>query len=162
MINIFFDAHTEILQAFNKYEVEYLMIGGYAVIYHGYNRTTGDMDIWLKPTIDNQKKVCDALVYCGFDAASIDQLNQYDFREAVLFYFGVEPQKIEFMTRVALVDFEMAYTQRINVVLEDDFEIPMINLDDLILTKINTGRTKDKADIEELQRLQKYKKDNNT
>ena len=54
MINIFLPEHVEILKAFNQNQVDYLLVIGYAVIYHGYERTTGDMDIWLKPTNENK------------------------------------------------------------------------------------------------------------
>lgn len=47
----------EFIQALNKHGIEYLLVGGYAVIYHGYNRTTGDIDIWVKKTEDNYRKL---------------------------------------------------------------------------------------------------------
>ncbi|MFZ1704597.1 MAG: hypothetical protein WAT79_09640 [Saprospiraceae bacterium] len=60
---------------------------------------------------------------------------------------------MEFMTRVSLVDFDTAYGRKIICKVEDGFIIPFIHLDDLVLTKMNTGRMKDKADIEELQKV---------
>lgn len=76
-----------------------------------------------------------------------------------MFYLGIEPTKMEFMTKVSLVDFNKAYLNKVECQLEKDFKIPVININDLVLTKINTGRLKDKADIEELQKINKHKKE---
>ncbi|MBK8514878.1 MAG: hypothetical protein IPL55_00900 [Saprospiraceae bacterium] len=92
-MNIFLPDHTEILKAFNDHEVEYILIGGYAVIFHGYDRTTGDMDIWLKPDNENKLKIIVALGEVGYDDESLDELNNFDFTTAVMFYLGLEPQK---------------------------------------------------------------------
>jgi hypothetical protein len=156
-MDIFFPDHIEILKAFNHHKVEYLLIGGYAVIFHGYHRTTGDMDIWLKPDNDNKIKIIDALKELGFEEESLQGLNNFDFTTAVMFYLGIEPQKIEFLTQISMVDFDAAYARKTFCTLDNDFSIPVIHLDDLVLSKFNTGRTKDKADVEELQRINKYK-----
>ncbi len=57
-MNVFIAAHQEILELMLKHEVEFMLIGGYAVIYYGYMRTTGDMDLWLKPSNENKFKMC--------------------------------------------------------------------------------------------------------
>lgn len=156
-MDIFFPDHIEILKAFNHHQVEYLLIGGYAVIFHGYHRTTGDMDIWLKPNNDNKLKIIHAFKELGFEEESLQALNDFDFTTAVMFYLGIEPQKIEFLTILSLVDFDSAYARKTLCTVEDDFNIPFIHFDDLVISKFNTGRTKDKADVEELQKIKKYK-----
>ena len=55
-MNIFHDDHLEIIKELLENQVSFLLIGGYAVIFHGYNRTTGDMDLWLEPTNQNKEK----------------------------------------------------------------------------------------------------------
>jgi hypothetical protein len=156
-MNIFYHDHTIILRAFNEYEVEYLLIGGYAVIYHGYPRTTGDMDIWLKPDNENKSKIIQAFVSLGYDEQSIQHLHTYDFTEAVIFHLGIEPEKVEFLTKVSLLNFDEAYARRQNFEMEENFIIPFLTIQDLILSKINTGRAKDAADVEELQKIQRFK-----
>jgi len=158
-MNIFLPDHTEILKAFNHHEVEYLLIGGYAVILHGYDRTTGDMDIWLKPDNENKIKVIAALREVGYDDESLDELNNFDFTTAVMFYLGLEPQKIEFITKLSLLDFDESNARKNFCPIDDELKIPVLHFNDLVLSKFNTGRTKDKADIEELQKIQKYKKE---
>jgi len=156
-MNIFLPEHNEILRAFNQHSVDYLLIGGYAVIIHGYGRTTGDMDIWLRPSNVNKKKVIDSFAAIGFSGENLTTLNHFDFTEMVMFFLGIEPHKMEFMTRVSLVEFDGAFKRRLICQIEEDFEVPVINYQDLILTKMNTGRIKDQADIEELQRIAKLK-----
>ncbi|MBL0025627.1 MAG: DUF6036 family nucleotidyltransferase [Saprospiraceae bacterium] len=158
-MNIFLPDHTEILKAFNDHEVEYILIGGYAVIFHGYDRTTGDMDIWLKPDNENKLKIIVALGEVGYDDESLDELNNFDFTTAVMFYLGLEPQKIEFITKLSLLNFDESNARKTFCHIDDEFKVPVLHFNDLILSKFNTGRTKDKADIEELQKI-KNRKDN--
>lgn len=152
-MNIFYSDHLEILRAFNKYEVAYLLIGGYAVIYHGYPRTTGDMDIWLKPDNNNKEKLLKAFIELGYDESSIDYLNELDFTTAIIFHLGIEPEKMEFLTKVSMIDFNDAYARRQISEIEQGLLIPFLHINDLILSKINTNRLKDAADVEELQKV---------
>ena len=156
-MNIFLDEHIEILTAILKHNVEFMLIGGYAVIIHGYRRTTGDMDLWLNPTNENKEKLYNALKEIQFNEDDLDFFSTLDFTTHLVFSIGSEPQKIDFITKINTVEFQEANTHKIIYEFEGLF-IPVINLKDLVLSKINTGRLKDKADIEELQRIQKYKK----
>lgn len=156
-MNIFLDGHIEILDTMLKHEVEFMLIGGYAVIIHGYRRTTGDMDLWLNPTNENKLKLHAALKGIGFNKDDLDYFLTLDFTKHLVFSFGAEPQKIDFITRINNVEFAEANKHKITHNFEG-LPIPVIQLNDLVLSKINTGRTQDKADIEELQKIQKYKK----
>jgi hypothetical protein len=66
-MDIFLDEHKEFLLLLLKHEVEFMLIGGYAVIFHGYERTTGDMDIWLKPSNENKEKFIEVLKSYGIN-----------------------------------------------------------------------------------------------
>ena len=157
-MNIFLEAHQEILNRLMDAQVDFLLIGGYAVIYHGYQRTTGDMDLWLRPTNENKDKVLVALRKAGFDPADINELGKMDFTKHLAFSAGEEPQKIDFVTYINQVSFEAASKNKIVFKLEE-LEIPVININELILSKMNTGRKKDEADVEELQRIINYNKE---
>lgn len=157
-MNIFLNEHQEILRWLIEKQVEFLLIGGYAVIYHGYKRSTGDMAHWLNPMNENKEKVIRALNYAGYDAADLVNLADADFTKHLAFSIGEEPHKIDFITYINQVSFEEAYKNKV----EFDFEgmqIPVININELILSKINTGRKKDEADVEELQKIISYRKD---
>lgn len=140
-----------------KHEVEFLIVGGYAVAFHGYDRTTGDMDFWVRPTNENKNKLLDALAAYGFQSEDLSKLSRQNFEERLVFSFGTEPEKVDFLTRVNLVKFDEAHDNKIIVNIEG-MPIPIINVEELVLTKINTGRVRDQADLDELQKIQSFRK----
>jgi len=157
-VNIFLEYHHEILKELLDSGVSFLLIGGYAVIYHGYNRTTGDMDLWLEPTNENKEKVINALEKSGFEPVDLNKLAEMDFTKHLAFSVGIEPHKIDFITIINQVSFENARNNKVVFDFEG-LKIPVINVNELILSKMNTGRKKDEADVEELQRIVNFKKD---
>lgn len=157
-MNIFIEEHQQMLLALAKNNVRFMLIGGYAVIYHGYARTTADMDIWLALGNDNKEKLAKALREFGIDDGSLSIFNSIDLTKPQnVFYFGKEPRRIDFLTMVSNVNFEDAYKKAGSFTLEN-VKIPVIHYNQLILSKLTSNRLKDKADIEELQRINKYKK----
>ncbi|MEO6690757.1 MAG: hypothetical protein ABIO44_00315, partial [Saprospiraceae bacterium] len=84
-----------------------------------------------------------------------------DFTNHMVFSIGMEPQKIDFITRNNLVEYANADAHKILATI-DDIVLPIIDLNDLVLSKINTGRKKDVADIEELQSILKNRKAENS
>jgi predicted nucleotidyltransferase len=150
-VNIFLEEHQIILSHLITNHVDFLLIGGYAVIFHGYARSTGDMDIWVRPTNENKQSLGNALEDYGYDFQDLKGLYEMDFTKHMAFSIGEEPEKMEFINYINLVSFEEADQNKILY----DFEglnIPFINLRELILSKMNTGRKKDEADVEELQK----------
>ncbi|MBL7829604.1 MAG: hypothetical protein JNK41_01150, partial [Saprospiraceae bacterium] len=73
-MNIFFSEHLLIIKQLQTYQVRFLLIGGYAVIFHGYNRTTGDMDIWIDPDEENKSKFIACLFELEYRQEDIDYL----------------------------------------------------------------------------------------
>lgn len=137
--------------------VEFILIGGFAVNYYGFNRPTGDMDIWLKPTIANKKKLLDALTKYGFDKESLDYVSSLDFANPEVFACGEPPVRIDFLTKISGVNYEEADTRKILAPF-GELTIPILHLQHLILSKISNNRTKDKLDIEELQKIRNSRK----
>lgn len=149
--------HTLLLEL-NKHKVEYIVIGGYAVNYHGYRRTTGDIDLWIRPDNGlNKEKLLLSFKELGIANTSLERLNKKDFTQPFVFIDGKEPFKIDFLTHVSGVKFDEAWKQKATAEI-DGIEIHFLNLNHLILSKITTGRPKDKLDIEQLQKIQKLKK----
>lgn len=155
-MKLFLNAHHELLSILIQHNVDFIVIGGYAVIFHGYNRTTGDVDIWLKPENENKMKLIRALDEFGIAQDSLKELNKLDFHNHLAFNIGTEPDKIDFLTYIDGVEFEMATREKIIADI-NHLPIPFLHLNHLILSKMNTGRLQDKADIEELQKVHKYK-----
>jgi predicted nucleotidyltransferase len=157
-MNILDEYTKNLLKALVDANVKFLVVGGYAVNYYGYYRTTGDIDLWLQPGNENKLLLIEALRAIETDEESLQALNEMDFSRHLLFSDGEEPFKIEFMTFISGVDFERAYAEKETTLL-DGLEIPFISLQDLIISKMSSQRTKDKLDVEELHKISKYKKE---
>jgi hypothetical protein len=160
MINLFTEEHQQLLSALIKNKVDFMLVGGYAVIHYGYDRNTGDMDIWLKTGNENRDKLIAALKDFGVIDEHLERLKKMDFTNPIpVFYFGKEPRKIDFITMISNIKFEEAI-QQVNYINLENLQVPVIHYNHLIFSKLTSSRLKDKADIEELQRVNKYKKGN--
>ena len=137
----------EFFQSFNQHEVEYLLVGGYAVGYHGYPRATIDIDVWVASNGENARRVVAALEDFGFGS---QMLAEELFLEAdQVIRMGLPPMRIEILTSISGVDFQDAYDERIEDVL-DGVPVKLISLRHLKANKVAAARTKDRADLEEL------------
>ncbi len=137
----------ELIILFNKYEVEYMVCGGYAVGYYGYIRATFDFDILINPNKDNAKKTMNALTKFGFGNAGFNE-NVFT-KEGSAIHMGVEPNAIDLLTTVSPNKTALYFNNTI-VDKSGDFNIKYIALDDLIEAKKLVNRNKDKIDVEEL------------
>lgn len=156
-MNILLEPHKQVLRSLVDFKVDFILIGGYAVNYHGYNRTTGDMDIWLKPDNENRANFIKFLERDGFDAESLAKISETDFTKHIAFHVGEKPLQIDFVTFISGVSFSEAEKEKQLLPFEDIF-IPFLHLNHLILSKITSNRLKDKMDVEELQKVMKFKK----
>lgn len=137
----------EFLRLLSDHQVEYLLIGGYAVGYHGYPRATADMDIWIAVNPQNAHKLVTALKAFGFDTPELSP--ELFFEEGHIVRMGVQPMRIEIMTSATGVNFEECYKARVVDEL-DGVETNIIDLDHLKINKKSLGRYKDLADVENL------------
>jgi predicted nucleotidyltransferase len=137
----------EFLQLLNDHQVEYLLIGGYAVGYHGYPRATGDMDIWVAVNPSNAANIVAALNDFGFGNTNLtpDLL----LEEQKIIRMGNPPLRIELLTSVSGVDFATCYGRRIIETI-DGITVPIIALDDLKTNKQASARRKDLNDLDNL------------
>lgn len=134
-----------------------MLVGGYAVGLHGYPRYTGDLDIWIQISDSNANKMLVVLKEFG---VNIPNLTKEDFlRENPLsgVHFGREPLRIDILNTIDGVKFEECYPNKQTTVFEGT-TIHYIHFNDLKKNKLSSGRTKDKADIEELEAKFKKKK----
>lgn len=139
------------LKCLNDQKVEYLLIGGYAVILHGYKRTTHDMDIWIAINRTNPDKIIRALDAFGFD---VDGMNEAMFTdERSIVRFGDDPLMIEVVTTIGGVEFDDCYP-RADTALLAGLEVPLIALSDLRINKAASGRPKDLIDLEHLPEVE--------
>ena len=137
----------EFLQLLSAHQVEYLLIGGYAVAYHGYPRATAEMDIWIALHTQNAEKVVAALKAFGFD---LPELSPALFlKDGQIIRMGVPPLRIEIATSISGVRFEECYAARVIAIL-DEVEVNLINLTHLKVNKKAAGRYKNLNDPENL------------
>ena len=138
----------EFLQLLNSKKVEYLVIGGYAVGYHGYPRATGDMDIWIAITDQNAMKMVEALKEFGFDPPELQK--DIFLKEQKVIRMGVPPMRLEILTSIDGVDFKKCFNNRI-IADFDDYKVNFISKGDLLINKRASGRPQDLVDFEKLQ-----------
>lgn len=138
----------EFLRLLDSHRVEYLLIGGYAVAYHGYPRATGDMDVWVRVTPDNAAKLARAVREFGFESP---ELSTTLFLEPDrMIRMGTPPIRIEIATGISGVKFEDCYARRIVMDIQG-LPVGVIGLDDLRANKQAAGRHKDLDDLEHLR-----------
>lgn len=94
MPNLFNPDFIDFLQALNKCEVEYILVGGYAVILHGYERVTADMDIWVRCTKENYNKIASAFSVFGMPTFDMTLDNFLNSEQWDVFRFGRKPVAI--------------------------------------------------------------------
>ena len=92
-MDILLEEHKKLLLLLVKHNVEFMLIGGYAVIYYGYERLTSDMDIWLKPSNENRDKFIAALQEKGIMDEDINVISKMDFTEIQVLNLGEKPNK---------------------------------------------------------------------
>jgi len=148
MADLFNQDFQDFIDALNKAQVEYILVGGYAVILHGYSRTTGDMDIWVKKTSANYNKLKKAFQLFGAPLFSEQDFlgNSFD-----VWGIGKEPNRIEILSELKGVLFDEAYPA-CNTFVQNLIEVRYIHFNHLIKAKEAAGRFKDRNDIEQLKK----------
>ncbi|MBL4700611.1 MAG: hypothetical protein JKX85_05060 [Phycisphaeraceae bacterium] len=137
----------EFLKLLSVEEVEYLLVGGYAVGYHGYPRATSDMDIWIAMSDRNAIKTTKVLADFGFQAPNLNK--ELFLRTECLVRMGTPPFRIEILTDIDGVEFDSCYKNACFVTI-DQIDVPIISLADLKQNKLASGRHKDLDDLENL------------
>ncbi len=133
----------EILSAFIEEKVEFLVVGAYAMAFHGFVRATGDIDLWIRISDENAGKVWRALERFG---APLFDLSKEDLQTpGMVFQIGLVPSRIDVITQIDAVEFEDAWKEHKTVEIEN-LQIPVIGKTQLLINKQSTGRAKDRYD----------------
>jgi hypothetical protein len=147
----------DMLLALSASKAEFLIVGGYAVAWHGHARSTGDIDLLVRPSAENAPRVFEALVRFGAPVTAAG-LTVADFTKKDLVYqIGRVPRRIDILTEISGVEFDVAWQHRIETEWRG-LNIGMIGFDDLLVNKLASGRPKDLADARELERLRDERK----
>lgn len=150
MAYVFHPDFRDFIQSLNDNEVDYVLLGGYAVILHGYARTTGDLDIWVRRTKVNFLKITKAFREFGMDRFEMTQHNFLNNDQIDVFTFGLPPICIDLMVDAKGLEFDETF-HNAEIVEIDKVQVRLIHLSDLIRQKEIIGRAKDWDDINHLQ-----------
>ena len=138
----------EFIQSLNDNDVRYLVVGGYAVAYHGHPRYTKDIDLWIWLDKGNAQRTIQALVQFGFGSL---ELRPDDFLlPDQIIQLGYPPERIDLLTTLPGVVFEECYANRVEVDV-DGVALTFIDLENLKKNKRASGRLQDLADLENLE-----------
>ena len=140
--------YKEMLSILLENKVDFLLVGAYAMAAHGYPRATADLDIFVRPDIENAKKVYKALADFG---APMDSVTIEDFEKpGTIFQIGVIPRRIDVINQIDGVLYEEADNDKVIVDIEG-LNVPIISRQKLIINKKATGREQDKLDAIRLE-----------
>ena len=140
--------YKELLQLLNEFEVEYLIVGGFAVMKYGEPRYTKDLDVWVNDSPENSARVVAALRKFGAPLEQ-DRITAETFtNQQVVYQIGVAPVRIDILTRITGVEFPDAWRKR---VASTFFAVPVhfISWDDLVANKQALGRSSDLEDLKQ-------------
>ncbi len=144
----------EFIELLNVNKVKYLVVGGYAVGFHGHPRYTKDIDLWVLMKSNNASNIIKSVKEFGFESLG---LKEEDFLNSDnIIQLGFPPNRIVLLTEIAGVEFESCYSNKLTIEFEG-VTIPFISLNDLIKNKQSSGRLQDLADAEKLEKLKKQK-----
>ena len=142
----------EFIELLNAHNVEYLIVGGYALAFHGHPRHTKDIDVWIAANVNNAQKMLQVLRDFGF--ASLP-LTEEDFLEAEnIIQLGFPPNRIDILTSIDGVQFSDCI-KRALIINIDNTPIHLIDIEKLIENKMASGRLQDLADVEALKKVSK-------
>ncbi|MFH2064217.1 MAG: DUF6036 family nucleotidyltransferase [Pseudomonadota bacterium] len=138
----------EFIELLNEHKVRYLVVGGYAVAFHGHPRYTKDLDVWIDLSPENADNIIKALEKFGFGSLG---LKPEDFLESdQIVQLGYPPNRIDILTTLTKIKFEDCYRARVEVEIQG-VKINFIDLENLKQNKRATGRPQDLADAESLE-----------
>ena len=142
----------DLLVLFADAAVEFVVVGAYALAFHGAPRASGDIDIFVRPSIENAQRVVDALRRFGAPLAAAG-ISDADFAQpGGVYQIGLPPRRIDVMTQISGVTFDEAWNSRATAEV-DGRTVAFIGRDALLKNKQAAGRLKDRADVERLRSI---------
>ena len=152
-------AHDRVLRKFIYCEVDFVLIGGHAAIYHGVQRTTSDLDILIRPTVQNGQRILEACTLLGLE---IEGLTPEDFTVPQFFNFGAKPGAVDILNFIVGLSIDLVFDNAQEVRMEE-LRLKVIDIRDLLSNKESIKRTTEKnlvdqQDIIALKRIIDWKK----
>ncbi len=145
----------DFISLLNKHEVKYVLVGGWVVIFEGYSRTTGDMDVFVEISEINASKILQVIK--EFMGSSLGFVKEDFLKENNILMIGKTPLRIDIITTIDGVSFEEA-NKTSRIYTDEGTDIRCIHINELISNKKASGRLKDLADAEMLEKILKKRK----
>ena len=142
----------EFIELLNSHKVDYLIVGGHAVAFHGHPRYTGDIDFLVRPTEENASRIVAAIKEFGFSDAESLKLSFVEQNKVI--QIGRPPNRIDILTSASGIEFEEAWARSVEGAI-DGVQVRFPDIEMLIKNKSASGRRKDLADVEELEKLRR-------
>lgn len=146
----------DFVKLLNRHEVDYMVVGGYALALHGKPRHTGDLDIWINISEKNAARMLRVLK--SFGMSSLGFKKEDFLKPGYITQIGYPPLRIDILNSIDGVEFSGAVKHMKRIQIEKDFPINYIGLNDFIRNKQASGRMQDLADIQEIKKLQDTEK----
>ena len=140
----------DLLEALSRAQVEFVLVGAYALAFHGFPRATGDIDIFVRPSVENAGRIWRALLQFGAPLEATGVTEQDFATPGVVYQIGLPPRRIDVLTEISGVGFDEAWASRQAALLGSE-TVHFLSRDALIRNKRASGRTKDLADAEQLE-----------
>lgn len=137
----------DLLALFNAHKIEYLIVGGYALAFHGAPRFTGDIDIFVEPSAHNAVRILKALAELGFGSLDLT-VEDFSWPDKVV-QLGVPPVRVDLVTAITGISWKEAFEGRMPGTY-GDIPVCFIGRNEFVANKRAVGRKKDLADIEAL------------
>ena len=144
----------EFIALLNSHKVDFVVVGGHAVAFHGHPRFTGDIDFFVRATPANATRILDVLAAFGFGNLGITEKDLLEPGQVI--QLGRPPNRIDILTSISGVDFETAWQSRVASQL-DELPVSFLGLAELLRNKESSGRQKDLSDLEKLRAVSKRK-----
>ena len=148
MGNIFYPDFRDFINELNTNDVKYILVGGYSVIFHGYSRSTGDMDIWVKRDKENYKKLANAFTNFGMPVFNMTEDVFLNHPTWDVFTFGSPPVCIDILVKVKGLNFDDSF--KMSTTFEDEGLVVRTIHINHIKAKEAAGRPRDIDDINNL------------
>ena len=141
----------DFLAALLRADARFLIVGAHAMAVHGVPRATGDLDVWVAPHPDNAERVWTALLDFGAPVRTLGLSARDLAADRMVFQIGIPPQRIDVLTSVTGLQFDAAWRTR-RILRVNDLDLPFLGREELLRNKRETGRLKDLADANTLDR----------
>lgn len=156
-MDLFEQEIIDILSSFNKHNVRYILVGGFAVNFYGYNRATADLDLWIELTDNNKSKLIDSLDELSYDTSEIASIQLENQPPIDIPVAGFRIELINYLTNE--IQFNEAYDFA-SILDFGGIQIKVLSIDHLIQIKESSNRPKDLLDAEELRKIMDRKENN--